>query len=81
MKRWGRWMLALGSATALAWTLQMDQGAVRLWAAGAPAAGGAPVPTPGDAEAAGKIGLRTIGGHSILVWIAEDEFARLQRRA
>jgi hypothetical protein len=34
------------------------------------------------AAIAGKyVRLRTIGGHSILVWIAEDEFARLQRRA
>jgi hypothetical protein len=54
MKKTRHWLMALGSVTLLALLIQPDGGHWRLWAAGAPAAGGMPVPTPGDAEAAGN---------------------------
>jgi len=54
MKRARHWVMALASALFLAFVIQQDGSSLQLWAAGAPAAGGAPVPTPGDAEAAGN---------------------------
>jgi hypothetical protein len=54
MKKLRHWGLALVSVTALALLIQEEAVPRKLWAAGAPAAGGKPVPTPGLAEADGN---------------------------
>ena len=53
MKTARLWVMALASAALMAFLIQQEE-SPRLWAAGAPAVGGSPIPTPGDAEAAGN---------------------------